>query len=303
MKLIIKYTVLTLFYAQLINCSGYLEVHLRSPHEQPATVNISTDVQNEESNVFEVILKPNVVFNVTRIPVDFNKTYNLIIKSEANDGKSKMTMESNLTPRVGLISPIQVTRTFDGLRIIIECDENWFGEKCDVFCDNIEQRLHGKRCNYRGVPSCLNMFTGAGCMKMITPMDCSCKNNGKCVDSAETPICECTRGFKGDTCEEMHETIKAAINVQQEEIGCGGSIHNSIMENLVLNQMREVKQDTMFQLLRSLVGAIFGAISSVLPIDGTLGNAACNNSLVDSVSELDGSGVFPEEGSGITFLD
>lgn len=128
-----------ILFLQII-CSGYLELHIQSPHIQTAIVNISSNFRTEKSKIVHLKLKSNVPFNVTRIPVNFDNIYNITIKcgKSEEDGKfnsyfknstpkylglTDTTIVSTVHPRVGLLSPAAVARPLNGIRIVIGCNK------------------------------------------------------------------------------------------------------------------------------------------------------------------------------------
>ncbi|KAF1757685.1 hypothetical protein GCK72_014141 [Caenorhabditis remanei] len=240
----------------LISGSGYLELHLQSSYKQSANVNISSSSKNEKSRIIQVELSPKKRFNVTRIPINFDRIYNITIKcgESKEEGLTETTIVLSVIPNLGLLSPAAVARPLNGIRVIIGCDENWFGTKCDIFCDVKKTKKSGKSCNFHGISSCSNEFTGPKCDRKIDSKTCKCENNGKCIDSSPKPVCECSRAFRGDKCEKKHLSASLSSHYKGDFWNFRMTFWQLIFSNLVENQLAEVKESEAWETINKILG-------------------------------------------------
>ncbi|EGT58247.1 hypothetical protein CAEBREN_18574 [Caenorhabditis brenneri] len=248
--------ILFLSILKLINCTGYLELHLQSPYRQPVRVNITSSSKNDKSKIVEVVLEPKKLCNVTRVPVDFNKVYNITIKcgESKEEGLTETTIVSTVTPHFGLLSPAAVARPLNGIRIIIGCDTNYFGEKCNVFCDMKRAKESNKYCSSNGNPVCSNGMTSSKCDKKIDQKSCSCGRNGKCIESSPRPICECSKAFRGEKCEKKQLSASLSSHYKGDFWNFRMTFWQLIFSNLVENQLAEVKQSEAWETINRILG-------------------------------------------------
>uniref|UniRef100_A0A8R1DJ32 Delta-like protein n=1 Tax=Caenorhabditis japonica TaxID=281687 RepID=A0A8R1DJ32_CAEJA len=94
----------------------------------------------------------------------------------------------------------------------ISCARNFFGARCDQFCDAHLAKVGRKRCDMMGRLRCDIGWMGPHCGLAVDPRKCSCQNDGVCVSArihngtstvpaVEQLICECSNGFTGDKCQ------------------------------------------------------------------------------------------------------
>uniref|UniRef100_A0A8R1DYW9 Delta-like protein n=1 Tax=Caenorhabditis japonica TaxID=281687 RepID=A0A8R1DYW9_CAEJA len=129
---------------------------------------------------------------------------------------------------------------FTGVKINVNCDEQWYGEKCDRFCCSETAARVGKVCNSLGQLGCPKGTRGLSCEKVISKSWCKCKNGGLCISSfgknlAEKVQCECSVGFTGTHCEEEIEAVEMistyGVNPTKFRIETAKMLYESVLDN------------------------------------------------------------------------
>ncbi|CCD66710.1 Delta-like protein [Caenorhabditis elegans] len=244
--------IFALFLAfQQITCSGYLELYFQSEFHLKATVNITSCSTTAPPTLIPLMISSNETVKMHKVPMKMDGSEYQITIFVINQDRldiDNATITTSFVPKNGQISPLTVMFPFTGIRMRVGCDEQWHGEKCDVFCCSETASRVGKVCNSHGQLGCPQGKRGLDCALPISKKWCKCQNNGACISSFgknlhEKMQCECQLGFRGSHCEERVDNIEMkstyGVDPKKFEIATAKMLYESVVDNELVEVKRE----------------------------------------------------------------
>ncbi|XP_028996952.1 protein jagged-2b isoform X2 [Betta splendens] len=156
---------------------------------------------------------PNKVDEAGKIRIPFTfawlRTYTLIVEAWDWDNETRNNEDELLIERsvqTGMINPGDHWQTILhdgpvarlGYRIRVQCDDNYYGNKCNKLCTPRDDYLGHYRCDSSGDQVCLDGWMGPECKSAICKQGCDLLH-GFCSVPGQ---CTCKYGWQGQFCDE-----------------------------------------------------------------------------------------------------
>lgn len=120
-----KYLVFIFSLFQLASTSGLLDIHLKSAHDQSATLTLTDEQLDTEYLRLPIKISKNEEFKFEDILVDFNTTYSvkIILNETPKLGLAESIYTGTVNPARGASSPETLNLPLTGMMFEFKCQE------------------------------------------------------------------------------------------------------------------------------------------------------------------------------------